>query len=162
MMRIDRFRDIVDVYGADPSLWPQADRTHAEGLLAAEPAARTYLHQARRLDASLAALSAISSARQEAESAARICDAMAAGPLPPQRRGLLSWRWPTLLLDVDLAPAWPRVAALACAAGIGIAIGLFGTDASLLQGRSGAAVAAADIDFTGLAFDAEPLTGVTP
>ena len=47
--------------------------------------------------------------------------------LPPQRRGF-SW-WPTALMDVNFAPAWPRLATLAAAAVLGISIGLssFGT-----------------------------------
>jgi len=47
--------------------------------------------------------------------------------LPPQRRGS-TW-WPTALMDVNFAPAWPRLATLAAAAVLGISIGLsnFGT-----------------------------------
>jgi anti-sigma factor RsiW len=42
--------------------------------------------------------------------------------LPPQKRPL-SW-WPAILTDWTFAPAWPRVAALAAAAVLGISIGL--------------------------------------
>jgi len=42
--------------------------------------------------------------------------------LPPQRRAF-AW-WPAALRDVSFAPAWPRVAALAAAAVLGISIGL--------------------------------------
>ncbi|MGB9369834.1 MAG: hypothetical protein WCE79_27890 [Xanthobacteraceae bacterium] len=47
--------------------------------------------------------------------------------LPPQKR-TFAW-WPAALMDVSFAPAWPRVAALAGAAMLGISIGLssFGT-----------------------------------
>ena len=47
--------------------------------------------------------------------------------LPPQKRAF-AW-WPAALMDVSFAPAWPRVAALAGAAVLGISIGLsnFGT-----------------------------------
>src|SRR5437763_16743949 len=47
--------------------------------------------------------------------------------LPPQKRGF-AW-WPAALADVNFAPAWPRLAALAGAAVLGISIGLssFGT-----------------------------------
>src|SRR4051812_39927068 len=41
---------------------------------------------------------------------------------PPQRRPL-AW-WPSALLDFGFAPAWPRVAALACATVLGVSIGL--------------------------------------
>ncbi len=49
-------------------------------------------------------------------------DAMA---LPPQKRAF-AW-WPAALTDIDFAPAWPRIAALAGAAVLGITIGLVGT-----------------------------------
>jgi hypothetical protein len=162
MMDLARLRDLVDAHGSNLARWPQADRVQAEALLATELAARVYLQQARRLDEALAAPPDSARIRQQDDSAARICDALVAWPLPPQRRGLLSWRWPTLLLGVDLAPAWPRVAALACAAGLGIGIGLFSADARLFENRGGPAIAAPDADFAGLGFDAEPLTGVTP
>ena len=42
--------------------------------------------------------------------------------LPPQKRAF-AW-WPAALMDVSFAPAWPRVAALAGAAVLGISIGL--------------------------------------
>ena len=47
--------------------------------------------------------------------------------LPPQKRAF-AW-WPAALMDWSFAPAWPRVAALAGAAVLGISIGLsnFGT-----------------------------------
>src|ERR1044072_6275989 len=42
--------------------------------------------------------------------------------LPPQKRAF-AW-WPAALMDVSVAPAWPRLAALAAAAVLGISIGL--------------------------------------
>jgi len=42
--------------------------------------------------------------------------------LPPQKRRF-AW-WPAALTDVSFAPAWPRLAALAAAAVLGISIGL--------------------------------------
>ena len=97
------------------------------------------------------------------EVAARILARLAVRPLPQQRRSLLSQWWPTALLDVDLTPAWPRVAALAGAGIVGIALGLFGADIAALQ-QSGAAAAsgAAETDLAALFFDPEPVTGVRP
>lgn len=48
-------------------------------------------------------------------------------PLPQQKRAF-AW-WPAALMDVGLAPVWPRVATLGAAALLGISIGLssFGT-----------------------------------
>ena len=42
--------------------------------------------------------------------------------LPPQKRAF-RW-WPAALMDVSFAPAWPRLAALAGAAVLGVSIGL--------------------------------------
>src|SRR5688572_29074068 len=63
---------------------------------------------------------ATNSSRDEADAAARVLAALQS-PLPPQRR---AWRrWPSVLLDWQFAPAWPRVAALAGCAALGFAIG---------------------------------------
>src|SRR5260370_40612309 len=45
-------------------------------------------------------------------------------PLPPQRRGLWPRLLPAALLEFDLAPAWPRFAALVGIAVLGFAVGL--------------------------------------
>src|ERR1043165_2764081 len=49
-----------------------------------------------------------------------------AGPLPRQKQPF--WRLPNVLLDWQFMPAWPRVAALACCAVLGFAIGIAGLD----------------------------------
>ena len=49
----------------------------------------------------------------DATSAARVL-AKLGGPLPRQKHAT---RWPQILLDWQFAPAWPRMAALACCAG---------------------------------------------
>jgi len=97
------------------------------------------------------------------QSAARVVSALAAKPLPRQRR---SWfrSWPNALLNSDFAPAWPRLAALACVALIGCTIGFFGPGTRAFQ-RTGWIVAAAqsaDSDVSGLVFEPEPLTGAKP
>src|ERR1700693_2124846 len=48
------------------------------------------------------------------------------GPLPRQKTPL--WRLPGVLLDWQFAPAWPRMAALACRAALGFVIGIAGVD----------------------------------
>jgi hypothetical protein len=48
------------------------------------------------------------------------------GPLPPQKQPL--WRLPSVLLDWQFAPAWPRMAALACCAALGFYVGIAGLD----------------------------------
>lgn len=49
-----------------------------------------------------------------------------AGPLPRQKQPL--WRLPAVLLNWEFAPAWPRMAALACCAALGFVIGISGLD----------------------------------
>jgi hypothetical protein len=48
------------------------------------------------------------------------------GPLPRQKQPL--WRLPSVLLNWDFAPAWPRMAALACCAALGFVVGIAGFD----------------------------------
>ena len=47
-------------------------------------------------------------------------------PLPRQKQPL--WRLPGVLLDWQFAPAWPRMAALACCAALGFYVGIAGLD----------------------------------
>jgi hypothetical protein len=48
------------------------------------------------------------------------------GPLPRQKQPF--WRLPAVLLDWQFAPAWPRMAALACCAALGFFVGIAGLD----------------------------------
>jgi hypothetical protein len=79
-------------------------------------------------------------------------------PLPRQRHSLFD-RWPSLLLNRDFAPAWPRLAALACIALFGCVVGLA---APTMQRSALASVRIADADGSALAFDTEPMTGARP
>src|SRR5437764_14746324 len=78
--------------------------------------------------------------------------------LPPQKRSL-AW-WPAALMDWNFAPAWPRLAALAGAAVLGISVGLsnvgtrIAADLDLVRGA--AAEDAANV------FDTDSLTGLRP
>lgn len=117
-MTLARFHRLLDVHGADPARWPQSDRAAAERLLASDAAAAGALAQARALDALMARDAA---AQVDATGVLR---ALAGRPLPPQRRRFLWRRWPSELLTLEFAPAWPRVAALAGVAALGFAIGL--------------------------------------
>jgi hypothetical protein len=95
-------------------------------------------------------------------SASRVVSALAAKPLPRQRH---SWfrSWPRALLNNDFAPAWPRLAALACVALIGCTVGFFGPGTRAFQ-RAGwiGAIAQNYEDAGGLVFEPEPLTGARP
>ncbi|MGE0751739.1 MAG: hypothetical protein AB7K64_14270 [Variibacter sp.] len=95
---------------------------------------------------------------------ARALARLAAAPLPAQRGTFLSRWWPDALLNLDFAPAWPRIAGLACAGAFGIAIGLFGVN---VAPRDSAAVAApasvfVEADLGPLAASPEALTGALP
>jgi len=81
-----------------------------------------------------------------------------AGPLPRQQ--LPFWRLlPTVLLDWQFAPAWPRVAALGACAVIGFAIGLSGVDRRI--DRTDTAVITSG-GIGSIVFEPEPLTGAQP
>jgi hypothetical protein len=77
-------------------------------------------------------------------------------PLPRQKAPL--WRLPAVLLDWQFAPAWPRVAALACCAALGFYIGIAGLDRRF--DRLDQQFAAADLGV--MVFEPEPLTGARP
>jgi hypothetical protein len=74
--------------------------------------------------------------------AERIVLRLESAPLPPQKR-TFSW-WPGALRDWSFAPAWPRVAALAVAAVLGISIGLSGLGTRIASDLDLVRVAAAD------------------
>ena len=59
------------------------------------------------------------------EAVARVLKRLAP-PLPRQKFSLR--RLPSVLLDWQFAPAWPRVVALACCAALGFYIGMTGLD----------------------------------
>ncbi|MBV8840630.1 MAG: hypothetical protein JO000_29180 [Alphaproteobacteria bacterium] len=73
-----------------------------------------------------AALRRVMQPREAKEAAERIARRLESRALPPQKRPH-AW-WPAALTDLtfapSFAPAWPRIAALACAAVLGISIGL--------------------------------------
>jgi hypothetical protein len=117
------------------------------------------MDETNRLDALLARRARVQSPADQA-SAARVLANLAYTPLPRQRHG---WRWPSVLLDFDFAPAWPRVAALAGAAVLGLAIGFSGPAVRFTEspGWTMAAAQAADSDF-GAVSEPELLTGVRP
>ena len=78
-------------------------------------------------------------------------------PLPRQKVPL--WRLPAVLLDWQFAPAWPRVAALACSAVLGFYVGIAGLDLPFDQ-LDQTSISSADAGF--FVFDPEPLTGARP
>ena len=82
----------------------------------------------------------------------------ARSPLPPQKRAF-AW-WPAALMDWNFAPAWPRVAALAGAAVLGISIGLSNVGTRIAADLDLVRVATAD-DATNV-FDVDSVAGLRP
>ena len=79
--------------------------------------------------------------------------------LPPQKRAF-AW-WPSALMNWDFAPAWPRVAALAGAAVLGISIGLSNVGTRIAADLDLVRVASAD-EAGANVFDGDSVTGLRP
>lgn len=103
-----------------------------------------------------AALKRYANAPQDDASVARVMTRLAA-PLPRQKQAL--WRLPTVLLDWQFAPAWPRMAALGACAVVGFAIGISGLDRRINRLNDQAAVSN---DLGTIVFDPEVLIGPRP
>jgi len=84
-----------------------------------------------------------------------------ATPLPAQKRGLLGAWWPAALTDMNFAPAWPRLAALACAAALGISVGLSGIGTRIATGLDLVRLASADEAGANI-FDSDSIAGLRP
>jgi hypothetical protein len=156
-MTVARFQYLLDVHGADFARWPHAERGAAERLLADDSAAMAMLTQARALDALI-----LREAPADAD-ATVILRALAAQPLPPQRRRFLWRQWPSELLTFDFAPAWPRLAALAGVAALGFAIGLVDLGPMTVGANGEDAVSiVADNDIGAVVFAPDPLPEAHP
>jgi hypothetical protein len=81
------------------------------------------------------------------------------GPLPRQKLSLR--HLPGVLLDWQFAPAWPRVAALACCAALGFVIGIAGVDRRF-DGNGLPVAVASNSDIGSIVFEPEALTGARP
>jgi hypothetical protein len=81
------------------------------------------------------------------------------GPLPRQKVSL--WRLPAVLLDWQFAPAWPRVAALACCAALGFMIGIAGLDRRFDASDAPYSIVSR-ADLGSVVFEPEPLSGARP
>ena len=81
------------------------------------------------------------------------------GPLPRQK--VPFWRLPAVLLDWQFAPAWPRMAALACCAALGFMIGIAGLDRRFDDPAATFAVASRS-DLGSVVYEPETLTGARP
>lgn len=109
-MRLDEFRDLAARFGGDIERWPERERAAARALLEASSAATTVLSQARDLDRLIEAVRPeVSAARVE-----RAIGGVARRLAAPVRS---SW-WQRF------APLLAPATSFACAAAIGIALGL--------------------------------------
>jgi hypothetical protein len=82
-----------------------------------------------------------------------------AAPLPPQKRASLVAWWPGALVDWNFGPAWPRIAALACAAALGISVGLSSLGTRIATDLDLVRVASAD---EANIFDSDSIAGLRP
>ena len=141
-MHLKRFRKLLDIHGPKIARWPAGTQRAARRLIATDPAARGVLDGARRLGDLLARAPA-----PPAVDAARIAAALTR--LPAQQP---PYRWTTPIELWDLLPRWPRAAALAAMAVLGILVGL--TD------LVGTPAPASSADVSGLIFDPTPAIGL--
>ena len=80
------------------------------------------------------------------------------GPLPRQKQPL--WRLPGVLLNWDFAPAWPRMAALACCVALGFMFGIAGLDRPF--DRLDGSILTSSRDLGSLVSEPDSLTGERP
>jgi hypothetical protein len=163
MMPLARFVELIETHGADPARWPGESRQPAQSLLAASTQARAALAEAESLDALIArycAPPALGIERDE-PATARVLGRLEA--LPRQRRGLLPRLLPAALLEFDLAPAWPRFAALVGIAVLGFAVGLSDTGMALTKQSASAIIGSSnnpDSDLSLILFEPDPLSAM--
>jgi len=153
-MNNEQLQIFLDSHGAHPAGWPAAQRATVEHLIARNAEARALVEAARRLDAVLAHTT--SRLTDDEAAAARVLARLS--HLPAQKKPV--WRWPSVLLDWQFAPAWPRMAALACCAAIGFMVGLAGLDRTL-EGYETFQTVTARTDIASI-FEPEALTGARP
>lgn len=154
-MTKEQLEGFLDRHGSNPARWPASERVTVEQLITTDSEASVAYDAARRLDAALR--SKMQGPQVDNASLARVLAGLA--PLPRQKSPF--WRLPVVLLDWKFAPAWPRVAALACCAALGFVVGISGFDRRIDQ-LDGAAVVANQVDLGSVVFEPEPLTGARP
>ncbi len=113
-------RHLLDVYGADRSRWPAAERLQLASFIASDPRARVELAEAAALDAVLDRAPSVSAAR-EPVLLARIARAVSADGVPrPQPIAM-----PTAVQSVKARKVWllPATALMAACLMLGIVSG---------------------------------------
>ena len=114
-MKLERFRTLVDAYGADPARWPARERGPAEALAAGNAEARALMDQAAALDRVLARAVPAAASPDLRDLIRRATQSV------PQQRTLgiaeivASW--------LPGRRLWPNLAGLAAALMLGVALG---------------------------------------
>jgi hypothetical protein len=140
-MTIERLRDILDAYGADPLRWPAGERIAAQAFAAREPRAAALVAEAAMLDGLLDAVPA------QAPSAALTARVLAARPKVSRLRALWNDLFPG-------TPLWRPAAGLAAALVLGIGVQAAAADRLGLNETGDVATTSEDAE-TGFA----PLSG---
>ena len=125
MMTEERFRILIEAYGAAPERWPEAERLAAARFAATDPSAHAILEEALQLDGLMGALPTpdmpLGLIDKVLESAAVETLAAAAVPKPvPAPEGF----WRNLRALWPLAPRWAPMSVLAGATALGMVVGL--------------------------------------
>jgi hypothetical protein len=111
MMKLDRFTELLDAYGAEPRRWPSGERGAAQALLDVSAEARARLAAAAALDALLDQAAAAEAPRDEAAFARLSAEITATAQAP---------------LGTGYRPSdrsiWVKAASLAAAALIGFVV----------------------------------------
>lgn len=120
---LNRFKKILAAYGADSARWPEAERETALRLARDNAAARQLLRDAQQLDRALDHLAAPAPGFDAARLAAAVMDRPQASPrsAPDPDWSIPWWRW----------FGWPKLAGLAVAGVLGVAVGWAGIDAQI-------------------------------
>jgi hypothetical protein len=139
-MNIERFKILVEAYGADPSRWPEGERDAAVAFAETSPEARRLLAEAAALDRLLDAAETTPAARaleerilatfsERPRSFARWYDVLTARPLPWLPGAAIA---ASLALGLMVGAALPGVAGIGDGAAVDPAlIALGGGDADL-------------------------------
>ena len=125
-MTFARFDELVSAYGADPKRWPENERVEALTFLERSSELRERMREAQTLDAVLDRMPSDVPAATMARVTASIARGMAVGRRPAPKSTFQLWNWGAIS-----SAMWPRAAAFAGIAMLGIFIGL-SSDPSVL------------------------------
>jgi hypothetical protein len=123
-MTIDRLRILIEAYGAEPTRWPDNERSYAITLMAQSAEARALVAEAASLDRLLARYD------NPAEGAVNPLALVTAVTAQPQGAPLTTLPRPANQNRIEIS--WRNFVALAAAAVIGFAIGWSGLDQDFL------------------------------